>query len=82
MVLDEGPPYGKFARWVVGNQSKITLAHNAQLKEKNAPRHKFPCVPNSVKFGGNTSYGSRMINFFTDDQFFHQVLPICQNRPF
>ena len=23
-------------------------------------RHKFPCLPNSMKFCGNTSYGSRM----------------------
>jgi hypothetical protein len=28
----------------------------------NAPRHEFPCVPNSMKFGGNTSYGSKMIH--------------------
>jgi hypothetical protein len=31
-------------------------------KSLKAPRHKFPCVPNSIKFGGNTSYGSRMIH--------------------
>jgi hypothetical protein len=28
----------------------------------SCPRHEFPCVPNSMKFGGNTSYGPRMFH--------------------
>jgi hypothetical protein len=30
------------------------------LKNKSSLRYKFPCVPNSMKFCGNTFYGLRM----------------------
>jgi hypothetical protein len=47
---------------------------NSDLKIifKSDSWYKFPCIPNTMKLCGNTSYGSRM--FQKNLEIFHQVL--------